>query len=242
MARQLMRVQVSLQDRDVLPRDEYVSSFWLTQVDAASVIDFNGVKDALTAFYTGTVTGVGMHNWLSPCLSLGSSTIKMYDMSQPKESPPIDSVFMTLTPAAGVGVGLPNEVACCLTLHAIPQPGVPRQSWRGRIYLGPLNTNCLDGDSGSTSEGVNVQHSRPKATFIQAVRAGGESLHGALLAANASWVIYSRTRQTMYPVKDISIDDAWDTQRRRGLRPTIAVHNTNPLSGPNAAIPFSVAR
>ena len=32
-------------------------------------------------------------------------------------------------------------------------------------------------------------------------------------------MIFSRTRNAIYPIANCSVDDAWDTQRSRGIRP-----------------------
>jgi hypothetical protein len=39
--------------------------------------------------------------------------------------------------------------------------------------------------------------------------------------AGTTWVVYSRIGLTSLPIAQVSVDDAFDTQRRRGGRPTV---------------------
>jgi hypothetical protein len=46
-------------------------------------------------------------------------------------------------------------------------------------------------------------------------------LHGTAIGGeDVEWAIYSPTANLHKTITDIWVDDAWDTQRRRGLAPT----------------------
>lgn len=102
----------------------------------------------------------------------------------------------------------PGEVAICLSYAQAATWDTTTARRRGRIFLGPLS-------------GGDVAQARPSSTLIgdtitlgQAIRAAG------LLGSGLGWQIYSPTDAVSSLIETISVDDAWDTQRRRGLAPT----------------------
>lgn len=102
-----------------------------------------------------------------------------------------------------------REVALCLSFRG----GVNTARQRGRIYLGPLGYNDTDS-------------ARPEVSLIT------NALNLATAFSNLGgvdidWCVHSPTTRagsldlgpSTHPVKLAWVDDAWDTQRRRGLRP-----------------------
>lgn len=106
----------------------------------------------------------------------------------------------------------PNEVALCLSYAVAPNWEATTPRRRGRIFLGPLVA-------------TTSQPARPAAGFITATLALGQALAVAGGAENA-WMIYSPTDSTSVAIQAISVDNAWDTQRRRGLAPTDRIVQT----------------
>jgi hypothetical protein len=158
--------------------------------------------------------------------------MSIYDPALPLESPPVYTHEFSIPSVGGFHQVLPNEIASCLSFHADPQPGVPRQSWRGRIFIGPLNVTALNVTSGTDPD------SRPDAAFLTAAVNAGVSFASDLFTAGARWCIGSKTRHLAYPVASVSMDDAWDVQRSRGFRPSRTV--LLPVStGHDPGIPFS---
>lgn len=136
--------------------------------------------------------------------------------------------------AAGVATGLPGEVAVCLSLNADltnvaeeavddadadAAPERPASRRRGRLYFGPLTTQAL---SGANPE-------RPNAVLKNILLGLGKFLAtptaGALTAVTTQLVIRSDSgfAGAAYPVVRASVDDAFDSQRRRGVKPTAKV-------------------
>ena len=76
----------------------------------------------------------------------------------------------------------------------------PRASIRGRLYLGPLETNCLDSTTG------NVQ-----ALIVADIIAAAK----VLASESALWCVWSRTYQTATPVTGGWVDLEFGIQRRR---------------------------
>lgn len=128
--------------------------------------------------------------------------IRVYDIAGGQPT------FQKLYPAVrGAGTGNPTEVAICLSYTASDDVDASTPRRRGRIYLGPLDTN----GSGSV---------RPGAGMIDAVLDFGEALAQVGTASNTTWKMYSQRDNVTAKIEAIFCDNAWDTQRRRGLKPT----------------------
>lgn len=109
--------------------------------------------------------------------------------------------------AAFTGTGGPSEVALCLSYKG--EGSAPVRQRRGRIYL-PI---------------VEAQQ-RPSAFARNRVIAFGQALASAGNATFSTWKMYSPTSGQRIDITDIWVDDAWDTQRRRGLKPTLQQHQS----------------
>lgn len=80
---------------------------------------------------------------------------------------------------------------------------------RNRVYLGPFRGAVLGLDG------------RPTPTLVTNVKNAGAGLKAASDASvNWEWVVYSNTDKQIMAPKHLWVDDAWDTQRRRGLSPS----------------------
>ena len=109
--------------------------------------------------------------------------------------------------ATGLSGGtLPTEVALCLSYAAVDDVSASTARRRGRIYIGPI---------GAASPG-----DRPSSALQSAVLDLGEALAQIGFGANTTWVMYSPTDDTTAKIEAIWVDNAWDTQRRRGFAPT----------------------
>jgi hypothetical protein len=109
--------------------------------------------------------------------------------------------------AASTGETGPGEVAICLSYATVDDPEASTGRRRGRIYLGPL---------GAAQVGQHLVSD----TQIDAVLDFGELLAGTGFASATTWKMYSPTDNVTAKIESIWCDDAWDTQRRRGLAPT----------------------
>jgi len=82
------------------------------------------------------------------------------------------------------------------------------------VFLGPLAQASVAGASGQVEGG-----------FIDTIIASGSNLKDASDAATDwAWVVLNgldATSTTTLPVDNGWVDNAFDTQRRRGLRPTV---------------------
>jgi len=130
----------------------------------------------------------------------------------------------------GVGRGthtMPEEVAAVLSFRAAYGADVefgggsrPRSRDRNRIYLGPLDTAVIAQDS-------TTKRTKLSATFITDVLISAtEELYGAAVAANWFWRVVSHKAVVDKDVAFVSMDDAFDSQRRRGPKATTRVENS----------------
>jgi hypothetical protein len=104
--------------------------------------------------------------------------------------------------------GGPGEVALCLSYGTEDDPDSTVPRGRGRIYLGPFVSTA-------------VSANRPSTGLQNALLTLGEGIASVGFAANTTWVMRSQRDASYKKIESIWVDDSWDTQRRRGLTPTI---------------------
>jgi hypothetical protein len=102
-----------------------------------------------------------------------------------------------------------RDVALCLSFHG----GSGRPSERGRLYV-PLYAAGL-APSGATANTTSLN----KAAALVPILTG-------LGGVNVDWVVWSPKLRSSKPVTDWHVDNAWDTQRRRGMGATSRLSGT----------------
>jgi hypothetical protein len=102
----------------------------------------------------------------------------------------------------GGSVPGPREVAVALSYRA----GASTPRTRGRIFLGPVSNFSIDGEY--VNQGIAESAKRIGRGLLE-VRTG-----------DARWSLYSRRDNALKEITNFSVDNAWDTQRSRGLPPT----------------------
>jgi len=137
-------------------------------------------------------------------------TVRYYDQADPTPQVPLRiSEIGDVTTTSGEG--LPDEVALCLSFHANLVSGQPPARRRGRIYIGPLGANAR------TSGAPN---NRPDSAFIGRLAAAATDLVDGANAASVPWVVHSEAAGDDFFVIAGWVDNAFDTQRRRGVAAT----------------------
>lgn len=126
-------------------------------------------------------------------------TVKIYDALKAPPSYPL----ATATQGTGsVATNVPREVALCLSYYA----AFNRPTTRGRVYI---PAHFLTGALGvRPSAGQITQALNFKNVFSQGLPPGHV------------WNTYSPTTGTSEPVRNVWVDDEWDTIRSRGLKGT----------------------
>lgn len=217
MADKLMRVQVIIPLDGAVPEDYCVNTWHFDGDDNVQGTTTQQYVDAvdslLTAFYGAIAPSV------FPTQVSDPATAKVYDMRDPEPRVPIGE--FTIPYATSGATMLPGEVAICVSMRANYESGVPNARRRGRIFLGPIASTAgvVVNSQLRPSAAVRTTIANAMATMIDGVDAQpGEAVKPA---------IYSPTTDLTQSLDDAFndvvggwIDDAFDTQRRRGCAPT----------------------
>lgn len=186
-------VQVVLQGGSQLPEDQFVNVLHY-EIGAPDTIE--GTVDDISAAYAAAM--------LVPVFGdVEGVTIKVYEPGPNPTGPVFTKSYPTLI-AGSVG---PHEVAVCLSYATADDPDRSTPRRRGRIYVGPIAAAHTDSP-------------RPSSALLDGVLALGQGLASAGNASNSTWLMYSSRDAVYEKIESIWVDDAWDTQRRRGLAPT----------------------
>jgi len=214
------------QGKTGLARDRFVSSLYFNWLGVAGDLGpdisqlMNGVMALFAAKFPAgqgpTLGNTAVESIFSPFATFESDHVSVYDMAAPLKTPPIQTLSrIENQPALNQAHrAAPDEVACCLSFEGVPAAGVNQQRRRGRIFLGPLSYEAIG------TVGVE-EVSRPSAVLATAILT-------ALTAAQTQWgpkwewVVNSPKtgRQSTVAVNRAWVDNAWDTQRRRGVDPS----------------------
>lgn len=201
------KVQVVLPATTGLPADVFINTFHFATSANSTAVGAD-IVNRLVQFYNTLQAGTGD----SVALYLGNAidrtanacSIRCYDET-PNSLPPFYEESWTLGGGQALA-DLPWEVACCLSFKNTSVTTSPERNRRGRIYVGPLTI------SAQTESGGSI---RPAADFMNTLLEAGDALE---LSNNAmaTWVVWSQVLGLSFPVEAGWVDNAFDTQRRRG--------------------------
>lgn len=206
----IVRAMVIIPRKTAVPADAVVNTFHFITDDAVTGADTAAIASRLNTFY-GSVLTPGtdsIHGHLSGLLNTAGVRYKMYDLGQAEPRAPIYDEAQTWADTPD-NTALPAEVAVCLSYQGLKLSGIPQARRRGRIYIGPLGNTALTFVSGAAAS------CRPSASVMNALAGAGASLSSAN-DAGLKWVVYSPTNNSAVDVTDGWVDNAFDTQRRRG--------------------------
>ncbi len=211
----LLRAQASLQRLSGLPEDKYVNTFYflIPGTGEPTSAQLDDVGTAVAGFYNGsTAGGQQVGQFLSLLLQAGQvHETKVYNMNHTIPRAPVRT--STFSIAEATGAPLPSEVALCLSYRAPLVSGTDPRNRRGRLYIGPL-------DVGSISGSITNSDALPNVSLQNAMRDAAQRL---MDLTTLTWVVYSPTNATAYEIVNAHVDNAFDTQRRRGGKPTSRV-------------------
>lgn len=219
----IARVQVAIPSQTGLPEDvrQNTLHFDTGAVSVANAAD--AIRNRLDDFYGVTVAPqtFSIASFLSIDLAAGPPLYKFYDQpiggtpapvggpypDRPNSGPPVAELEGNWSPF-GSSKGLPGEVAACASFFNVRTD--PRR--RGRIYIGPLVSGAVEifGGRARVIQTLRDIMATSSIRLVQDGRTFGVEL-----------VIYSRANDAVYPVVGGFVDDAFDTQRRRGTDPQI---------------------
>jgi hypothetical protein len=218
-------VQHYFQDVSGLAEDRYTNVFHVEKTSGS--LDAAGLLALLNNFvnFYGTA-GAGQSNTIQHYMAAHSiginARVAVYAHGVAPPNPPL--LYLLYNPAelegAGSTAALPAEVASCISYSGAPVAGVKMASVRGRCYLGPLNQNAVTPLGGTKA--------RPHVDFRNDAILAFKYLNQAIPDDNPNTYLrqYSPTRGALHPITNWWMDDAWDTQRRRGGVATSRVAGT----------------
>lgn len=171
--------------------------------------------------------------YLSPAFSrIPGSVVQDFYKIPPEKAllgPPHHSQLGNLG-GSTTGLAMPSEVALCLSLDGTttqdPEHGAggvrPASRKRNRVFLGPLNDD-MNSTNPTTGE------SEPAAGTIDLINiAYAQHMVSAMI--NNGWIpmLFSKVAWALWPLLRAWIDNAWDSQRRRGTKPTVKYNTALP--------------
>jgi len=206
--------QTIFESQTGLPEDVFVNTL---HFDCPGDISAGNVITRIQNLYKTTQsTGFAINDFLADELT-GNVTTKVYNAETAPPHTPVATSSWTLNTLSASGA-FPQEVAICLSYRAEPVTGVDIRSTRGRNFIGPLNVAAANGfTTGPPQNWSNPV--RPRAGLTDTIaEAGGDMLDAN--DADGVWVVWSRVEAAGFNVVEGWCDNAFDTQRRRGVAPT----------------------
>lgn len=220
------RVQMEWEDDTGATRDESMNVWHFISDEVDSPADeAESIAGHVADFYQA------LKGYYSPNLT-GNLRGRVYELQDPTPRVALYDHTFVLTGAFGSGP-LPNEVAACLSMRSTGPSGADRRRRRGRVFLGPLG-GTETSVSGTGDVRVNLD-------FIGDVQAAGLDLLNIADVGGSTFQLCVFSRATagapnpdgsydnadlvasFFPVDHLIMDNAFDTQRRRGVAPTVTV-------------------
>ena len=246
----MLRATVTFEQTTRLPEDQVQNTFWFQAPDGIyGPSDYAEASAWLNTFYriapttpvsglaaVGAYLGTTVDRTVAPVVEMHQPTISGGKIVL--GGPVYRADWTDFLPAAASTSNLPEEVAIVATFHAaygsspervpggLPGPEGdtrPRARLRGRIYLGPLSSAASNQPANEPARPhINLQNSLVGSMDRLATQLGTDGLR---------WSVFSPTKAL--EAADINaggadvvagwVDNAFDTQRRRGRRATTRV-------------------
>ena len=201
----ICRATIGLEAASALPADISTNTFHF-DVTAIGTLTLDNVVDLLEDLYFNETSADPLADWISVDNAGTNYGIKIYNLEDPEPRSPIRETFGTWTPSGGAG--LPAEVALVSSFQAAPESGENQARRRGRVYVPWIIAGANEGG-------------RPSTDLVNSVAGAFEEFWNAAEASvNVEWVVWSPTSNDAYAVAQGWVDNAWDTQRRRGVAPS----------------------
>lgn len=203
-------VQVVWDHSSALPKDALVNTLCFDVHNAGASSSWKPLLANVVGngIYNASGSNGGLLGHMAECLA-GTYTCKVYDLGQSEPRDAYEEPF-TFT-VSGSAPPLPNEVALCLSFKT--SQGNVSPSNRGRIYFGPLNgASCVAEDA--------FHNAIPSAGLQSALLNLGTRIYDNAIAQDMEWAVYSRKNNSLGIIQNCWVDNAFDTQRRRGNDPT----------------------
>lgn len=203
-----------------LPADTYINDFAFRLIAGGTPTtgELDDAMDAVDEFYnTVTASTRYIGGMISAAVDRGAThELQAYSISA--GGSPIYTRPWLGPDNPAVSTNLPSEVAAVLSFHGdltgvLEESGAtrPRARRRGRIYIGPLTTGAVDG----TADDPLINP-----LWVTTMNQAANVMGDAALADGWMWSVWSRAANELYEIVAGWVDNAPDTQRRRGATST----------------------
>jgi hypothetical protein len=199
----IIRAQVRIPAVSTVSEDT-VTNTWHFLIPGDPLGSINNITTALSTFYEAFDT------YKSNLQSWTTARVKYYNLSDTEPRVPIGDEALSTISSAPAGNPLPHEVACVVSFAGDYVSGQSQARRRGRVYIGPLNTQAV------TTTGLLTS-----ALVTAAAAAADALLTSSTASADWSWVVYSPSGNVSYSVTNGWVDNAPDIQRSRGFKATV---------------------
>lgn len=193
-----------------ISRDNVSNSYcFYTPLPTISTEDFQNPLDMVEDLYCTVPDGgsSAAGAWINASINR-ACRLDLYDLGDPSPRAPVVTRNITLPAVVGSSAKLPAEVALVSSFQGSRVSGQSQARRRGRVFWGPLAD-------------MGTDHTVPTTTLRVALKNSFQAMKEASDASiNWQWRIWSPTNENSVLVDNGWIDDAWDTQRRRGPRAT----------------------
>jgi hypothetical protein len=200
-----LRVQFVLRGRTGLPEDKYVTTWAFQTIDGLppTVGQNVAAKDLVAEFFTGVTAPQtqSVRSLLGGQVDQPLTEARVYRLG---DSIPRQPTIYPINLGTITATSLPSEVAVVASFFSTRN--LPRR--RGRVYIGPLASTAM----ATATNGVNTPALVIRTALLESMR----RLRSAAPAQGLNWSVLSQVDAVMRPITAGWVDDAWDTQRRRG--------------------------
>lgn len=190
-----------------LPADVSINT-WAFESNSAepTEAEMDDIGTALFLFYSALVGFYGE-------MMANQIQFLFYDIDAPPPRTPLAVGPLTSISLAGGGTPLPEETAVALSFNGVFASGSPSARRRGRVFLGPLENTAV-------SYNTSINRVVVSPSFRGVVAAGVDDMVDSLDGTGIIHSVWSRSDDQLYNVIQYTMDDAPDTQRRRGQEPS----------------------
>ncbi len=212
----ILTAQYIIRMKTGIPADSVINSFHFTTPSPVVLqSELDDVVAALKEFYDTPVQSAFSLSSVGLLLagddvSTQLRRIKIRKRQAVKPEPTLEEHEYNTSTGSASGA-FPHEVAVVLSYRGVVGAGAVQRRRRGRIYLGPLSNQV----GFSENSAGDIRPTPSARSTIAAAAARMQNRTGP-----AIWSTYSEVDQTASPVLDGWVDNAYDTQRRRGTKAT----------------------
>lgn len=210
----VFRVQHVLQHNNGLSQDQFVNNWYFTRI-APDHSALQAIAGIVRGFYTVDPAGPSsaVITFMSGMVHGSNARVKIFNLDDAMPRSPVYEEFFTPSGSPMAGGNLPSELAACLSYEAAPASGVPLARRRGRMYIGPLANGCNASGAGSVEATLSTD-------VQQAITDSAQATAAAAAAQSWIWCLHSPTSALDPPIVSVWCDNAFDVQRRRGIKPS----------------------